>query len=284
MPKRLFNLMVSLAVRVGDGFLDGIGRLFGRRRSKCMILAYHAVSPEERAPFARQMDVLIRNAQPVAADIKALPAKGGRYAAITFDDGLESIIENALPELKKRSIPSTLFIVTETLGQDRAWEHLGGDDTRNQRVMSEEQLRRLPSELVTIGSHSMTHPQLPKIDKQQVRQELAGSRVKLEKMLGRKVKLFSFPYGASNESVIDACRESGYTRVFTALPVLAFQKPDEFVTGRVGAHPLDWPLEFRLKLAGAYRWLPYAYALKRRIRSIGRGQTKPIALKEKRVA
>jgi hypothetical protein len=52
------------------------------------------------------------------------------------------------------------------------------------------------------------------------------------------------------------------------LPVLAFLEPKEFVTGRVGVSPTDWPMEFRLKLAGAYRWLPYAFAWKRRILSL----------------
>jgi peptidoglycan/xylan/chitin deacetylase (PgdA/CDA1 family) len=286
MPKRLFNLTVSMMVGIADWLLDRVSRVFGGQRPKCMVLAYHAVSAGERTRFAHQMDVLLRHVKPVSAGVESLPGAGGRFAALTFDDGLENIIENALPELKKRGIPSTLFIVTDTLGQNRTWEHLGGDDTRNEKVMSEEQLRRLPSELVTIGSHTMTHPLLPKIDKRQVIQELLGSRVKLEKMLEREVKLFSFPYGESNESVIEACRESGYGRVFTALPVFAFTKPSEFVTGRVGTSPLDWPIEFRLKLAGAYRWLPYAFSLKRRIRSIGRrGGRKPLPLKEeKRVA
>jgi peptidoglycan/xylan/chitin deacetylase (PgdA/CDA1 family) len=287
MAKRVFNLMVSLAVGIADWLLDGACRVFDvRRRPRCMVLGYHAVNAEEREHFARQMDVVARYAKPVPCDVQSLPAEGGRFAAITFDDGIENIIDNALPELKKRGIPATLFIVTETLGKGRAWEHLGGEDTRNQMVMSEDQLRRLPSELITIGSHSMTHPQLPKVDHRQLNEEVLGSRLKLEKMLNREVKLFSFPYGASNEKVIEACREAGYGRVFTALPVFAFGEPSEFISGRVGTHPLDWPLEFRLKLAGAYRWLPYAYSLKRRVRSLGRsGATKSLPLKEqKRVA
>ncbi len=281
MPKRLFNVMVSLVVGIADWLWDRVGLVVGRRRPKCTVLAYHAVSASERERFARQMDVVISYARPVSADLESLPAARGRFVALTFDDGLENIIENALPELKKRNIPATLFIVTDTLGQNRPWEHLGGEDTRNERVMSEEQLRQLPSELLTIGSHTMTHPLLPRIDKGLIGQELLGSRLKLEKMLNREVKLFSFPYGASSKSVIAACRDAGYERVFTALPVFAFTEPNEFVTGRVGTSPLDWPIEFRLKLAGAYRWLPYAFSLKRRIRSIGRpGRTNTTALKE----
>jgi peptidoglycan/xylan/chitin deacetylase (PgdA/CDA1 family) len=187
---------------------------------------------------------------------------------VTFDDGFQNIVDNALPELSKRGIPATLFVVTESLGGNRGWEHLGGDDTRQERVMSVEQLRQLSPELVTVGSHTMTHPLLPTIETSQLMRELSGSRLKLEQILNRKVNLLSFPYGGFNDTVVEGCREAGYERVFTALPVFAFSQPREFVSGRVGAAPTDWPIEFRLKLAGAFRWLPYAYTLKRRIRSV----------------
>jgi peptidoglycan/xylan/chitin deacetylase (PgdA/CDA1 family) len=283
MLKRILNLAVSGLVGVMDWLGDRAGRLFGQPApSKCMVLAYHAVSEKERSRFSEQMDMLERYAQPVRADIKSLPPGGGRYAAITFDDGLENILENALPELKKRKIPATLFIVTDLLGRTRDWEHYGGDDTRQEKVMTLDQLRQLASdaEFITIGSHTMTHPMLTQIGKKELDEELLGSRKKLEQLLNYEVRLFSFPYGAFNESAIEASREAGYERVFTALPVLAVSTPGESTTGRVGVGPADWPIEFRLKLVGAYRWLPNAYALKRRVMSAFRGSAaKPMALK-----
>ena len=66
------------------------------------------------------------------------------------------------------------------------------------------------------------------MDDAHLRQELQGSRLKLEQMLGREVKLFSSPYGEPNDKVIAACQEGGYDRMFTALPFLAFSTPQEF--------------------------------------------------------
>ena len=114
----------------------------------------------------------------------------------------------------------------------------------------------------------MTHPALPALNENDAKRELSESRAKLEKMLDREIRLFSFPYGAFNAKLIEWCREAGYERVFTIAPTLAFLDPREFVTGRMSVEPTDWPLEFRLKLMGAYRWLPVAFSLKRRVLSI----------------
>jgi peptidoglycan/xylan/chitin deacetylase (PgdA/CDA1 family) len=263
---RIINLVISLLVAAMDCVRNLLAGLIGRPpRKTCVVFVYHSVPAAQRIRFARQMDVLIRHVQPVPADIAALPNDRKNYAAITFDDGIENVIENALPELRKRNIPVTIFVVTDMLGGNPRWEYRGANSTLQEKAMSEQQLKELPSDLVTIGSHTATHPFLPSMDEDHLRQELHGSRVKLEKMLGREVKLFSSPYGEFNKKVIAACQEGGYDRMFTALPFLAFSTPQEFVTGRVGAAPTDWPIEFRLKLAGAYRWVPYAFTLKRRL-------------------
>lgn len=278
------SILVAAVDRVGDQ----ISRITGRPpRARCVVLAYHSVTDRQRAQFAAQMDILARDATPVPSDIEALPnATGQHFAAVTFDDGLNNFLDNALPELRQRRIPTTLFIVTDALGCNPAWEHFSGDDPSQEGTLTEQQLKELPSDLISIGSHTMTHPMLPKVNDEHLKQELMGSRSKLERMLNRRITQFSFPYGAFDDRVIDSCREAGYDRAFTALPVLAFTEPREFLTGRVGTSPNDWPIEFRLKLAGAYRWLPYAYALKRKIISaLRRGATPPrLSAEQKKVA
>jgi len=268
MGARIIKLTISLFVAASDWLRSRFGQLLGRpTRGTCVVLAFHSVTPEQRARFARHMDALSLLAKPIRADVKFPPDGGVRHVAITFDDGLQSAVDNALPELQQRGIPCTLFIVTEVLGGYPNWQSFESGNSSREKVMSEEQLCGLPSDLVAVGSHTMTHPALTAVDEERLEREISGSRKKLEKILNREVRLFSFPYGAFNERVVRRCREAGYERVFSALPVLAFSEPQEFLTGRVGAGATDWPIEFRLKLAGAYRWLPYAFTLKRRILS-----------------
>jgi peptidoglycan/xylan/chitin deacetylase (PgdA/CDA1 family) len=214
------------------------------------------------------MDILLRRARPTRVDRKETLSPGVHYAAVTFDDGYQNVIENALPELEKRRIPSTIFIITEALGKYPHWLTEPHGSARHTKVMSSNQLRNLPLDLVTVGSHTMTHPALPALNDTDAKRELSESRAQLEKMLEREIRLFSFPYGAFNPKLIEWCREAGYERVFTVVPTLTFFDPREFVSGRVPVEPTDWPLEFRLKLMGAYRWLPVAFSLKRRVLSI----------------
>src|SRR5579871_1619058 len=224
MLKRRFNLVVSIFVAATDSVVNFLSRLVGGKPKTCMVLAYHSVPAEERELFAKQMDVLKRVATPVPANVAALPDKAGRYVAITFDDGLETVFDNALPELRKRGIHSTLFIVPEVLGGHPNWEFFDTPDPSVDQVMTVKQLQEIPTDLVEIGSHSMTHPVLPKVDDEGLRRELIGSREALEKMLNREIKLFSFPYGAFDDRVAERCREAKYDRIFSALPVPAFVK------------------------------------------------------------
>jgi hypothetical protein len=46
---------------------------------------------------------------------------------------------------------------------------------------------------------------------------------------------------------------------------MMFSAARNYVTGRVVADPTDWDCEFRLKVLGAYRWLPIIYRVKQKV-------------------
>jgi peptidoglycan/xylan/chitin deacetylase (PgdA/CDA1 family) len=267
--KRIAKLSISLAYYIYTRTMETIRRLGkGTSSPTCVVLYYHAVAAEHRARFAAQMDVLKRFATPVSAGNESPLRRGEYYAAVTFDDGFATVGENAVPELVRRQIPATIFVVADLLGaRGPTWETLGQEDCLSDRLMSVEELRALPRDFITIGSHSLSHPLLPSVSEEQAATEIYESKRKLSGLLSREVTLFSFPYGAFNQRLVNVCRAAGYERVFTILPKVAFTSPKEFATGRVAVDPTDWPLEFRLKLLGAYRWLPSGFALKRNFAS-----------------
>jgi len=264
--KRITKLAISLAYYVCSRTSEAIRRLAkGTSPPTCVVLYYHSVAAEHRARFAAQMDALKRLATPIPAGNEDPLRPGRHYAAVTFDDGFTSVGENAVPELVKRQIPATIFVVSDSLGAIPKWDAMGQEECVTGTLMSLQQLRELPSELITLGSHSLSHPYLPSVTEEQATLEIGESRKRLSGMLSREITLFSFPYGAFNQRLLDICHAAGYRRVFTILPRLAFRSPQEFATDRVKADPTDWPLEFRLKLLGAYRWLPYGFSAKRKL-------------------
>jgi peptidoglycan/xylan/chitin deacetylase (PgdA/CDA1 family) len=220
-----------------------------------VVLYYHAIRPEQRKAFAKQMDMLLRLARPWKLD-GAIEQGNSRRVAITFDDGYISVMENASPALKQRGIPFTVFVPTGSWGQRPEWVRSLNHPFWNERVVSKEELRAWAAEpLLTIGSHTVHHRNLLKATPEEASRELIDSKMELETVLGKPVNLFSFPHGAHNSRVVTQALDAGYRRIFTIEPELADASNGAPVVGRVAVEPVDWPLEFRLKALGAYRWL-----------------------------
>jgi peptidoglycan/xylan/chitin deacetylase (PgdA/CDA1 family) len=256
--KRLVTCAIGMGFFAFTAIRTFLLRLVGRPpEGSCVVLYYHSIPGSQRQAFAKQLDMILHYATPTALTGNFQLRAGVHLAGVTFDDGFQDFHDHALPELEKRHIPAVMFVMADAAGKSF------GPLDYSQPVMSLEQLRSLPEELVTIGSHTSTHPMLAAIGEEDARQEIVGSRIKLEIALNRKIELFSFPFGSFNQRLIEVCREAGYRRVFTTLPKLAFVQPDEFAVGRVRVDPTDWPVEFWLKLNGSYRWLPVAFRLKR---------------------
>jgi len=238
-----------------------------KKAGTCVVLYYHVVTQEQRRLFARQMDLLATLCRPVSIDEMVKLEEGVHHAAVTFDDGFRSVILNALPELEVRNIPVTIFVPSGWLGQSPSWTGVEAPLKAYETVLDPHQLKELNNHaLVSIGSHCISHPDLLRLEEYQARNEIFASRRQLEEILGSEIGLLSFPFGAFSEAHVKLASEAGYSRVFTTSPEL-FTSNDSrgYVAGRVKADPTDWPIEFRLKVLGAYRWLPLAFSLKRRL-------------------
>lgn len=252
---RAMKLGIAVACWSYDLICSQVSRFSGSHRAAtCTILYYHSIPDKYKERFAKQMELLTRLAIPV--DLRSIPdlAAGSRYAAVTFDDALESFFQSGVPVLTQLRIPATVFAVVNALGGHPTWgsSYYAADE----RVMSVDQLRSLP-DLITVGSHTLTHADLATLGSEEAEIEIGNSRKNLETLLGRPVTLFSFPFGTFNDAALEMCARAGYKTVFTTEPVDAFAKRSEFAVGRVPADPWDSHLEFRLKIAGAYRWDSY---------------------------
>lgn len=221
--------------------------------SQFIVINYHHVTGLERRKFADQMDHLIRWGSPVSSDFRVPPGKSHRYIAVTADDGWHSFLINAVPELIVRNIPLTIFVVSNRLGETL-------DGISIDRLISEKELRELAAQNVGIGSHTSSHRPMTAISETDAWDELVVSKTELGEITGKSINSFCFPYGRFNADLLFLARKVGYERVFTTVP--EFADSTAFVVGRVRVDPSDWPIEFHLKIMGAYRWLPIAPRLK----------------------
>lgn len=251
-------------------------RLFGQQPGERLtILYYHGVTAGCRSNFARQMRALGRRALVVPASHRGpLPAaKGRKCVAITFDDAFRSVAENALPELGKYSFHATIFVPLGWLGQTPGWTmepaEAGSVEAPelSEIVMSAEELRGLSASLVSLGSHTMSHPSLPDLHPERAREEVERSRALLADVSGRDVLELAFPYGAHTNATLAMCRAALYETVYSIIPEEVDTNGHGFLRGRTKTEPSDGPLEFFLKFNGAYEWMRYSIAVKRVVRS-----------------
>lgn len=169
---------------------------------------------------------------------------------ITFDDGYANNYDNAFPILRDFGFKAVLYVVVQTVGWENTW-HDPKSETRINMV-SWAQLKELQKAGWEIGSHTMNHRNLEKIELKEVKIEMEKSRAILTEFMGEVPDSFAYPYGAGADTpaIREKAKEAGYR---TAVSVHAgkwnldqfkdspFDLPRVFVRG--GENMLDFHLQ-----------------------------------------
>lgn len=263
---RLLKLLISICCYL----LDSSRRLLGLSRwSQPTILYYHSVPDRDLPRFRAQLSTLSLLTRPVALRDLSPAGDGKPLVSVTFDDGFANLISNVFPELDRLRIPATFFVVSGFLGRPPGWVE-GWDADAGEPLLDQAQLRILAeSGLITIGSHTVHHPDLTRVSQAVAEQEFRQSKADLEGILKREVDYLSFPYGRFSSGHVALAKKIGYREVFAAQgPCVDGGTECCQAVARIRVDPFTWPIEFRLKVLGAYRWLHTATSAKRRIRSM----------------
>lgn len=143
--------------------------------------------------------------------------------AITFADNYLGFYRYALPVLRKRGIPVTMFVHTDYVGSPVG-----------RPKMTWAQLKELDREgLVTIASQTRTHPEdLRALPDRTLKEEMVGSKRKLEAELGHPVPFIAYPNGKFDARVAEAARLAGYTMGFSERLTPAERSPSLFMVSR----------------------------------------------------
>jgi peptidoglycan/xylan/chitin deacetylase (PgdA/CDA1 family) len=162
---------------------------------------------------------------------------------LTFDDGYSSDYDFVLDRLISNKCQGTFFIIANKLNE--------------KGYLSLNQLKEMASLGMTIGSHSFSHPEMPKIHRNKQHHELVASRSFLEDAIGYPVKSFSFPYGKYNKRLIEMAVDAGYSRVCTSKHGIVRHTTVEVPRNSING-TMSWPVIERSLKAGALTRISWA--------------------------
>lgn len=164
------------------------------------------------AAFREQLDYLEREGFAVVPVLELLEATASGEAlpektvALSFDDAYSSVLTAAMPELRARGWPFTVFVNTEAI------------DSGYRGYMSWDELREITANGGTIGNHSVSHAHLVRLQpgesradwRQRMSREISEAGTRLEAEVGDAlVPVFAYPYGEYTRELADIVEEHG---------------------------------------------------------------------------
>lgn len=237
----------------------------GRRSRDLTILGWHRIDAQGGGlgtaveVFEQQLDHLEAwGATVLPLDEAVSSIQAGtlppRAVAITFDDGYASVVETAWGMLRRRNMPATLFVVSDYLDAAKRfpWD-AGANSSDHVRLVDRPNLLEAVDEGLDVGSHTVSHPWLPRLLPPDLRRELADSRHVLEDLLQRPVTSLAYPSGGWNSAVRDAAMAAGYHVGLTVDRGRSSPSRDPLSLRRsIVPDTVD---DLALVLDGAYTWL-----------------------------
>jgi peptidoglycan/xylan/chitin deacetylase (PgdA/CDA1 family) len=113
---------------------------------------------------------------------------------LTFDDGILSHYTTVYPLLKEKDFSATFFIIANKTKFE------------NKSLMNFDQIKELQNNGFEIGSHTITHPRLTKLEENQITKELFESKQILEQK-GFEINSLSIPYRNYNKQILEQANQ-----------------------------------------------------------------------------
>jgi peptidoglycan/xylan/chitin deacetylase (PgdA/CDA1 family) len=170
---------------------------------------------------------------------------------VTFDDGYLDNLTNAIPVLRAFHIPATIFITTKFCDQEM--HHPRYKQSKERLHLTWEEVRALSTEsLITIGSHTITHPFLSRMSNSDVQREIVDSKRIIEDKIGAVIQYFCYPSGDFTLREQKHAQQAGYKAAVSVAPGVNRNLHNPFSLRRTGMSDKDDENDLRLKLKGGF--------------------------------
>lgn len=247
--KKRYLLLIKILAVLCLFLLITVFIAFATSKNSVAVLNYHQINDTDEnaltvktADFEEQMRYLAENnyvtitpEEMLAAfkDNSPLPEKA---VVITFDDGYIDNYKNAYPILKKYNLKATIFVITDYVSLYP--NYITWDNAKEMQN----------SGVINLESHTMDHLNLLKVDKNEARLQLSGSKHWLEAHLKKPVKFLAYPEGDYNSEIIAMLKELGYEGAFTVSYKLTSKNENPYELSRVPIFGYDKNTTERFKL------------------------------------
>lgn len=144
---------------------------------------YHTILPDELYAYLNEG--------------RSLPSKP---IMLTFDDTDDDQYEIAAPEMKKYGFKGVFFIMTVSLGRPN--------------YMTAAQVKELSDAGHVIGSHTWDHHNVKKYQGKDWEVQIEKPLAQLEKITGKPIRYFAYPFGLWNEAAIPQLKQRGFIAAF----------------------------------------------------------------------
>ena len=128
-----------------------------------------------------------------------------RGVALTFDDGIRSVFDQALPILRDHAVPAHLFLTTGSVGKTNRWPSQPVSTPRFEMLRWPE-IEALHKAGVHIESHTETHRDLRRLTDAEIAGECDNVDAAIVRRFGMPPQYFAYPYGAVDSRVASQVR------------------------------------------------------------------------------
>lgn len=226
-----------------------------------LILMYHGVEQREGplfvdpSLFAAHADAITASGLPVLTmgeigDLLQAGRLPDHAVALTFDDGFVSVMEEAAPILTQRGLRATVFCVAGRLGGTNDWPSALPGAPAVALAGAADLTRLADGGGFEIGAHGMDHAPLDTHDPDEIRREVCDAKAVLEQAVGRQVRSFAYPYGATPTPEAHASVSRTYLTACTTRIGRVHNGSNPHALPRLDAHYVRSPRLLRAALEG----------------------------------